>query len=76
MARIARTGTIVGYDAESGEKLFTHVNREVERNGISTLPYAGGFHDSYDKRYRVVRVRAGSTEELYEIDVKEEKREE
>jgi hypothetical protein len=41
----------------------------------TTLPTANGLYDTLDgKAYRVVGVRKGSTEFLYEIDVQEEPR--
>jgi hypothetical protein len=66
-------GTIVGYDFKSGKKLFTEPNR-VTRFPDQTLalPHADDLYLSNGKNYRVVGVRAGSTEIAWEIEVREE----
>jgi hypothetical protein len=73
--RIAVSGTLVGYDVTSGVTLFTEVNRVVRlNNSLCTLPKANDLYrpSSSDKQYRVIGVRKGSTEQLWEIDVREE----
>lgn len=65
------TGTLVGYDADSGEKLFTEVNRLLKAaDKTSTLPLPEDSYFTGGKNYRVVGVRRSSTEAHYEIDVK------
>jgi hypothetical protein len=65
------TGTLVGYDADNGEKLFTHNNRAILCNDkTSSLPLAGSTFEANGKRYQIVGVRKGSTEIYYEVDVR------
>ena len=67
------SGTIVGYDAVSGDKLFTETNRATRfPNQTFALPHANDTYAVNGKTYRVVRVRPDSTELLYKIDVREE----
>lgn len=67
------TGTLVGYDADSGLTLFTEVNRPIRlSDGTSSLPLARDIYYTGGKQYRVVGVRIGSTETHNEIDVREE----
>ena len=69
------TGTLVGYDADNGEKLFTHTNRPIRcLDKTSSLPLARGTFEANGKRYQVVGVRKSSTETYYEIDVREIKK--
>jgi len=66
-------GTIVGYDFKSGKKLFTETNRVTRfSNQALALPHADDLYLSSGKNYRVVGVRAGSTEAAWEIEVREE----
>jgi hypothetical protein len=77
MARPQKTvpaGTVIGYDADSGEKLFTEINRATRRSDQTiTLPQVNEIHIFNGKTYRIVGVRKGSTETLCEIDVREER---
>jgi hypothetical protein len=67
------SGTIVGYDAASGEKLFTETNRATRFPDQTTaLPHANDLYSTEGKTYRIVGVRKDSTETQYEIDVVEE----
>jgi len=67
------SGTIIGYDVLSGQKLFTEPNRATRlTDQTDALPKANDLYTASGKRYRVVGVRAGSTETLCEIDVREE----
>jgi hypothetical protein len=67
------TGTLVGYDVESGAKLFTHTNRPIRLSDkTSSLPHARDYFTVDGKHYQVIGVRQGSTEIFYEIDVREE----
>jgi hypothetical protein len=68
------SGTLIGYDADSGEKLFTETNRATRfPDQTNALPQANGLYNTLDgKTYRVVGVRKGSTEILCEMDVREE----
>ena len=74
MERIVSSGTVIGYDAVSGVKLFTEINRPIRMNDEpNTLPIANSLYDTLGgKTYRVVGVRKASTELLCEIDVREE----
>jgi hypothetical protein len=66
-------GTVIGYDADSGEKLFTEINRATRRSDQTiTLPQVNEIHTFNGKTYRIVGVRKGSIETLCEIDVREE----
>jgi hypothetical protein len=74
MEKSVPSGTIIGYDSVTGEKLFTDTNRATRLNDEpDTLPRE---NDTYralnDKVYRVVGVRKGSTELQCEIDVRED----
>lgn len=70
---IVQSGTVIGYDAATGAELFVHPNRAIRlTDGSSSLPIAGTIYAFYDKRYRVLGVRVGSTETVYKIDVEEE----
>ena len=70
---VETTGTLVGYDAESGEKLFTEMNRPVKATDkTSIFPLRGDSYYTGGKKYRVVGVRRSSTEAHYEIDVRED----
>jgi hypothetical protein len=70
---VVRTGTLIGYDADSGTNLFTHSNRPVSRSdNRSALPIARDIFHVNGNRYRAVGVRVGSTATNYEIDVREE----
>lgn len=65
-----QTGTLVGYDAETGIELFRHINRPTHsREGASCLPVAHDTVVADQIRYRVIGVRKSSTESLWEIDV-------
>lgn len=67
------SGTIVGYDVESGKKLFTETNRATRfPDETDALPRAGDLYEVSGKNYRIVGVRKGSTERLCEVDVREE----
>jgi hypothetical protein len=53
--KIVPSGTVIGYDAESGEKLFTEINRASNfPDEISTLPLPNRLYMVDDKKYRVV----------------------
>ena len=70
---VVTTGTLVGYEGVSGQKLFTHMNRPIRlADGASSLPLARDIFIAGEKQYRVIGVRRTSTEILYEIDVREE----
>ncbi len=70
--RVEITGTLVGYDADNGQKLFTQINRPVRlSDGTSSLPLAGDFFRTEEKQYQVVGVRRGSTESNCEIELRE-----
>jgi hypothetical protein len=68
------SGTVIGYDAVSGEKLFTETNRASRfPDQTGALPQANDLYQtSTGKNYRVVGVRKGSTETQCEMDVREE----
>jgi hypothetical protein len=68
------THTVIGYDADSGKKLFTEANRASRTaQEPDTLPRANHVYVAGNgKTYRVIGVRKGSTETLVEIDVREE----
>jgi hypothetical protein len=69
----APSGTIVGYDVGSGEKLFTETDRATRLSDqTDALPCANDLYTVNGKSYRVVGVRKGSTVTLCEIDVREE----
>ena len=70
---VAVTGTVVGYDVNTGKKLFTHVNRPVKlTDGTSSLPNARDTFSTDGKQYRVIGIRKGSTETYFEMDLQEE----
>jgi hypothetical protein len=67
------THTVVGYNVNSGKKLFSDVNgasRTVQKT--DTLPRAKQLYIRGDKKYRVIHVRKGSAEGFVEIAVNEE----
>lgn len=68
------SGTVIGYDAVSGEELFTEKNRATRfPDQTDALPQANDLYKaSNGKTYRVVGVRKSSTEMTCEIDVREE----
>jgi hypothetical protein len=71
--RTVPSGTIVGYDAASGERLFTEANRATRfPDQTLALPHANNLYTAGDKTYRIAGVRKGSTETRWEIDVIEE----
>jgi hypothetical protein len=67
------SGTVIGYDVVSGDKLFSETNRATRfPDQTSALPHVNDLYVTNGKTYRVVRVRPDSTEMLYKIDVREE----
>ena len=66
--------TVVGYNVDSGKEVFTwrHVAPK-NYDGTGGLPNAGRILEHNGKSYRVIGVRQGSTETLWEIDVPEER---
>jgi hypothetical protein len=68
------SGTVIGYDAVSGEELFTEKNRATRfPDQTDALPQANDLYKaSNGKTYLVVGVRKSSTEMTCEIDVREE----
>ena len=65
-------GILIAYDADTGKKLFTELNRATRwPDGTSSLPHARALY-LHDNNYRIVGVREGSTETIWEIDVREE----
>jgi len=66
-------GILIAYDADTGKKLFTELNRATRwPDGTSSLPHARALYLHDNKNYRIVGVREGSTETIWEIDVHEE----
>jgi len=66
-------GTIIGYNAVSGEELFTQTNRATRfPDQAYALPHVNDRYETNGKNYRIVRVHSDSTEILYKIDVREE----
>jgi hypothetical protein len=71
--RTVPSGTVIGYDVVSGDKLFTETNRATRfPDQTFALPHVNDLYITNGKTYRVVRVRPDSTEILYKIDVREE----
>jgi hypothetical protein len=69
----AQTTTVIGYDVDSGKVAFRYHNTLVKaRDGTLVLPTPGQVLKHNEGCYRVVRVREGSTEAAWEIDVREE----
>ena len=67
------SGTIIGYDVVSGDKLFTETNRATRfPDQTSALPHPNDSYTVNGKTYRIVSVRPDSTEILYKIVVREE----
>lgn len=68
-----QTVTMIGYDAESGEVLFTYSNMPSKsHDGKYNLPGAGQLINHNDRIYRVIGVRKTSTETNWELDLQEE----
>jgi len=64
------SGTIIGYHAETGEKLFEHTNRATrDPSGKTTIPSAGEHYQTGGKYYLIVGIRKGSAETLCLMDV-------
>jgi len=71
--RETQSGTVIGYDANSGKKLFEETNRATQlSDGTSALPKAGDKYENGGKCYRIKGIRKGSTETLCLMDVIEE----
>jgi uncharacterized protein (UPF0128 family) len=71
--RETHSGTVIGYDANSGKKLFEETNRATQLpDGASALPKAGDKYENGGKNYRIKGIRKGSTETLCLMDVIEE----
>jgi hypothetical protein len=67
------TQTVVGYDVNSGKKLFTDVTRASRSvREPETLSRAKQLYIRGDKKYRVIHVRDGCAEGFVEIAVNEE----
>lgn len=69
----APTGTIVGFDYATEEKLFEVENRVTAVAGKSTLPFPGQVYVHDDgRRYRVKKILADATDKLWKISVSDE----
>jgi hypothetical protein len=70
---IPSTQTVVGYDVNSGKRLFTevtHASRTVLEP--ENLPRAKQLYIRGNRKYRVIHVRDGCAEGFVEIAVNEE----
>ena len=67
------SGTIIGYDAESGDESFIERNRATRcPDQTSALPHANDSYLTNGKTYRIVGVRSDSTQAMYKMDVRQE----
>jgi hypothetical protein len=67
------SGTVIGYDVVSGKELFSERNRATRfPDQTSALPKPNDTYTVDGKNYRIIGVRADSTELVYKIDVREE----